>query len=162
MAQQLAGGGGSTVPLPPTNPNPTPPPTSGGGSAALQGKVTSTFLNVRSGPSSSNAKLGEIYRGDVVPLLEKVSGFWRIGTGRFVSADYIQVLAAPGTVTPPATRRGKVTSSFLNVRSGPSTTNAKVGELKQGALVTIFETSSNGWHRIGDARWVIGSNVQEV
>ncbi len=78
------------------------------------------------------------------------------------SADFIQVLASNGAPTPSAGRKGKVTSSFLNVRTGPATTNAKVGELKQGALVTIFETSSNGWHRIGDKRWVIGTNVQEV
>lgn len=35
----------------------------------------------------------------------------------------------------------------------PLPATQKVGELKQGALVTIFETSSNGWHRIGDGRW---------
>ena len=109
-----------------------------------------------------SAKVGELKQGDVVSLLEKVSNFWRIGPNQYVSADYIQVLASPGTVTPPATRKGKVTSSFLNVRSGPSTANAKVAELKKGAIVTIFETSSNGWHRIGTGQWVIGSNIQEV
>ena len=58
--------------------------------------------------------------------------------------------------------KGKVVSNFLNVRNGPSTANAKVAELKQGALVTIYETSSNGWHRIGVNQWVIGTNIQEV
>lgn len=162
MAIQFAGGGTTTQPPvtpPPTNPPiPNTPPTSG----IKQGKVTYQFLNVRSGPSASSAKVGQLKQGDVVSLLEKVSNFWRIGPNQYVSADYIQVLASPGTITPPATRKGKVTSSFLNVRSGPSTANAKVAELKKGALVTIFETSSNGWHRIGTGRWVIGSNIQEV
>jgi Subtilase family/Bacterial SH3 domain len=158
MAVQLAGGGVVTptpTPQPPTTP--TAPAT-----GVKQGKVTYQFLNVRSGASASSAKVGQLKQGDVVSLLEKVANFWRIGPGQFVSADYIQVLASPGTSIPPATRKGKVTSSFLNVRSGPSTANAKVAELKKGALVTIFETSTNGWHRIATGQWVIGSNIQEV
>jgi subtilisin family serine protease len=135
--------------------------TGGGQTATQRGKVTSKFLNVRTGPGTSNPKVAELHQGDIVNLLEKKSGFWRIGTNQFVSADFIQVIASNGA---PAvvTRKGKVTSTFLNVRTGPGTTNAKVGELKQGAAVSIFETSSNGWHRIGDKRWVIGTNIQEV
>jgi len=128
----------------------------------LKGKVISKFLNVRSGPSTANPQVARLNRGNIVDLLEKVSGFWKIGQLRFVSADYIQVLAANKTPAPSLGRSGKVTSPFLNVRSGPSTANAKVGKLDQGAVVAIFETSSNGWHRIGDRRWVIGSNIQEV
>lgn len=135
--------------------------TGGGPVATQRGKVTSKFLNVRSGPGTSNPKVGELNQGDIVNLLEKTGGFWRIGTNQYVSTDYIQVIANNGAPAP-GVRKGKVTSSFLNVRTGPSTSNAKVGELKQGALVTIFETSSNGWHRIGDSRWVIGTNIQEV
>ena len=163
MAIQLKGGGTVTKPpvTTPTTP-PVNPPTTTPSSSVKQGKVINTFLNVRSGPSTSNPKVGELKQGDIVSLLEKVSNFWKIGPGQYVSADYIQVLASPGATTPPPTRKGKVTSSFLNVRNGPSTANAKVAELKQGALVTIFETSSNGWHRIGANQWVIGTNIQEV
>lgn len=131
-------------------------------SATLRGKVISSFLNVRSGPSTANPKVGRLNKGEIVDLFEKVSGFWLIGQFRYVSADYIQVLAANNTPAPSLGRSGKVTSSYLNVRSGPSTANAKVGRLDQGQVVPIYETSSNGWHRIGDRRWVIGSNIQEV
>lgn len=161
MAIQLKGGGTVTPPpvtLPPTTKPPVTTPTT----SVKQGKVINTFLNVRSGPSTANPKVGELRKGDIVSLLEKVSNFWKIGPGQYASADYIQVLASPGSTTPPATRKGKVTSSFLNVRNGPSTANTKVAELKQGALVTIFETSSNGWHRIATGQWVIGTNIQEV
>ncbi len=129
--------------------------------ATKQGKVNSKFLNVRSGPATTNPKVSELHQGDIVNLLEKVGGFWRIGQAQYVSADYIQVIATNGAPAAGA-RKGKVTSTFLNVRSGPSTTNAKVSQLNKGALVTIFETSSNGWHRIGDGKWVIGTNIQEV
>jgi len=138
-----------------TTTTPTPPATT-----TQRGKVVSKFLNVRSGPGTSNPKIGELKQGAIVNLFEKVSGFWRIGQGQFASADFIQVIASNGT--PVTTRKGKVTSSFLNVRTGPGTNNPKVAELKQGAVVSIFETSSNGWHRIGDKRWVIGTNIQEL
>ncbi len=125
------------------------------------GKVVSRFLNVRSGPSTSYAKVGQLAQGDVVNLYEKVSGFWRIGSGQYVSADYIQVVAAiPGA--PVVTRQGKVTSTYLNIRSGPSTAYGKVGRLNQGSMIPIFETSSDGWHRIGTNKWVYGNFVQIV
>lgn len=167
-AQQLAGGtaggssgststgsGGITV-VAPVNPSPAAP--------ALKGKVTSKFLNVRSGAGTTFPKVAELNQGDVVGLMQKSGNFWQIAPGRFVSADFIQVLSNSSNpvAPPPATRKGKVTSSFLNVRSGPATTNAKVAELKQGAMVSIFETSTNGWHRIGAGQWVIGTNIQEV
>ena len=59
-------------------------------------------------------------------------------------------------------RPGKVISPFVNVRSGPSTANAKVAELKQGNSVTVFETSRDGWHRIGTSQWVLGKYIQLV
>lgn len=151
MAAQMAGGG--TVSTPTTT---TPAP------ATQRGKVTSKFLNVRTGPGTNNLKVGnQLKQGDIVTLFEKVSGWWRIGQGQFVSGDYIQVLAANSA--PVTTRKGKVTSATLNVRTGPGTENPKIDPpLKQGALVTIFETSRNGWHRIGDKKWVAGMYVQEV
>ena len=129
--------------------------------STARGRVISKFLNVRSGPSTSNPKVAELKQGDVVNLFEKNAGFWRIGQNQFASADYIQVIADNGAPKA-STRTGKVTSTFLNVRSGPGTNNPKVSELKRGATVSIFETSSNGWHRIGDKKWVIGSNIQEA
>ncbi len=139
----------------------TPPPTT---TTSMKGKVISNFLNVRSGPASTNPKVAELHQGDVVNLLEKSGGFWRIGQGQYVSADYIQVIAT-GSTTPvaPASRQGVIVNSpTVNVRSGPSTANAKVAVLKQGARVTIFQTSADGWHRIGTGQWVIGRYIQEV
>ena len=50
------------------------------------------------------------------------------------------------------TRYVKVSSS-LNVRNGAGSSYNKVGSLKNGELVTVYETQSN-WSRIGDNRWV--------
>lgn len=166
-AVQIAGGGTQTpTPTPtqtpttqPTKPV-TPPANTGGGGTTqgLRGKVTSKFLNVRNGPSTSNVKVAELQQGAIVNLLEQLPGWWRIAPGQFVNADYIQVLSNAGA----ATRRGKVTSPTLNVRNTPTTAAAKVGELRQGAVVSLFETSADGWHRIGTGQWVFGKYIQEV
>lgn len=127
----------------------------------LRGRVASKFLNVRSGPGTTFAKVAELKQGDLVNLLEKVSSFWRIGAGQFVSADFVQVLqAAPAA--PVASRKGRVNNSFLNVRSGPGVNFPKVGELKMGDVVSILETTADGWMRVGDGKWVLGKFVQEL
>ena len=50
------------------------------------------------------------------------------------------------------TRYVKVNSG-LNVRSGAGTDYNKVGTLKNGDIVTVYESNGN-WSRIGDNRWV--------
>ncbi|MCS6928166.1 MAG: S8 family serine peptidase [Saprospiraceae bacterium] len=130
-------------------------------SLSLRGRVESPFLNVRSGPGTSFPIVRRLSQGDVVPLLERVEGFWRIGEQEFVSADYVRVLSTIPTA-PVATRKGRVNYAFLNVRSGPSTSYSIVGRLKQDDVVEIFETSRDGWHRIGPNQWVLGSYIQIV
>jgi len=154
-ALQLAGGGAVSTPTTtPVTPTPTPTAT------VQRGKVNSKFLNVRSGPSTANAKVKEIYLGEVVNLLSRTGDWWQIAAGQYVNADYIQVL--PAGTTPAAvvnSRPGKVNQPTLNVRSGPSTANAKVKELKMGNAVQVFETSREGWHRIGVNQWVLGKYI---
>jgi subtilisin family serine protease len=154
---------GSTATTPASTPASTPTTTPGDTSAtpAQRGRVESRFLNVRSGPGTSFAVVRQLSQGDVVPLFERVSGFWRIGQGEFVSADHIRVLSAIPTA-PVAARKGRVNHAFLNVRSGPSTAFSVVGRLNQNDIVDIFETSRDGWHRIGPNRWVLGSYIQIV
>lgn len=160
--QMSSQGSGVVAPVVVPQPRPTqqpanPQPTSSPQSSGLKGKVVSNFLNVRNGPSTSNMKILELQQGAIVNLLERTGSWWRIGDGQFVNADYIQVLSNAGA----ATRQGKVVNTpTLNVRSGPSTANAKVAELRQNDTVTIFETSSDGWHRIGTGRWVLGKYIQ--
>ncbi|MCS7036042.1 MAG: S8 family serine peptidase [Saprospiraceae bacterium] len=156
MAAALRQGGSATAL---TTPTPTPGDTSA--APAQRGRVESRFLNVRSGPGTSFAVLRQLNQGDIVPLFERVSGFWRIGQGEFVSADHIRVLPAIPTA-PVAARKGRVNYAFLNVRSGPSTSFSVVGRLNQNDIVDIFETNRDGWHRIGSNRWVLGSYIQIV
>ncbi|MGW3468926.1 SH3 domain-containing protein [Saccharopolyspora sp. NPDC000995] len=47
----------------------------------------------------------------------------------------------------------RVTADVLNVRSGPSSVNARVGELRQGAEVAATPNVVGGFRDLGDARW---------
>jgi uncharacterized protein YraI len=163
MAARLAGSGAATTTTPVTPPatkppasTPVPPPpvVNPAVNAGLKGRVLSSFLNVRSGPATTYPKVRELHAGDVVNLLERLSGWWRISATEYVSADYIGVISA--------TRQGKVIAATLNVRSGPSVGSAKVGQLSIGNIVNVLETSRDGWHRIGNGRWVLGKYIQLV
>lgn len=58
-----------------------------------------------------------------------------------------------------------ITASALNVRSGAGTSNAQIGGLKYGDLVTVTEISANGWGKIdynGKAGWISLAYAQYV
>lgn len=131
-------------------------------SSVSRGRVTSPNPAERAQrPLTGYGKVATLKQGNIVNLLEKVGGWWRIGAGQFVSGDYITVLPASSTSTTSSVRRGKVVSSTLNVRSG-STGNPKVATLKLGNIVNILEKTGDGWIRIADRQWVLGAYIREV
>lgn len=104
-------------------------------------KVTSELLNVRSGPSATDAKLGSLTKGETVT--GTVSNGWL--SFKFNGKDaycYAKCLAK----VVKASSTGKsytVTATKLHVRSGPGTTYSELGNLSKGDTVT--GTVSNGW-----------------
>lgn len=64
-----------------------------------------------------------------------------------------KITDAPTPMPTPSTKQMKVynVSSQLNVRNAPN--GAVIGGLKNGTIVTVYETSGN-WARIGDGQWV--------
>lgn len=59
--------------------------------AKTYGMVSTSSLNVRSGPGTSYGKVKTLSGGAQVEVLEKVDGWYRIDSG-YVSADYILIL----------------------------------------------------------------------
>ena len=55
-----------------------------------KGKVTASRLNVRKGPSTDFDKVDKLSNGDIVDILEEKDGWFRIGTDKWVSGDYIE------------------------------------------------------------------------
>ena len=99
-------------------------------------------LNVRSGPGTSYDRIGSLSRGALLSgVLE--DGWLRFtynGQTAYVSATYVQKLNGSGDLC--------VLCNALNVRTGPGTSYAKLGQLLSGTYVDPLE-SQNGWYKIG-------------
>ncbi|GKZ04245.1 ligand-binding protein SH3 [Paraclostridium bifermentans] len=129
----------------------------GGGSTEApstgKGTVTASTLNIRSGPSTSNSIVGKAYKGNTVDILSSSNGWYKVklsnGQVGWASGDYISKggESGGGSTETPATGKGTVTASALNIRSGPSTSNSIVGKAYKGNTVDIL-SSSNGWYKV--------------
>jgi subtilisin family serine protease len=151
-AHILASSGTVAQPTPPVGPTaPLDNPTTG---TTRKGVVVSNFLNVRAQPSLTAAKVGRLGNGDKVDIYEEIGLWYKIGTGKFVHRDYVRVTAQTNLKT------GRVTSSFLNVRSGPATTNSRVRQLGLNDKIVILESTADGWYKIGNNEWVFGFYVR--
>jgi uncharacterized protein YraI len=132
---------------------PEPQPQPDAPAAGARFTVTAETLNVRGGPDKSNAPVGTVSRDTVVTAVAEQNG-WRQITAPvagWVSAQYLQ--AAPAQFT--------VTADSLNVRSGPDKSNAAVGTVSKGTLVTAVAEQS-GWKQIVSpvSGWVSAKYLQ--
>lgn len=123
------------------------------GAAADEGReVTSSTLNVRSGPGTSYAILG-VAGGSQRYVSYGSSGgwyhIWWAGGSGWIYGAYTALVAGTGA---------RVNVSTLNVRSGPSTSYSIVGSASSGQAYYLTGTSS-GWDHVwfgGANRWFYG------
>lgn len=54
---------------------------------------TTDVLNIRSGPSTDDERIGQLSRGAVVTILEEKDGWYRLQRG-YISADYVTQISA--------------------------------------------------------------------
>ncbi|WP_158540694.1 SH3 domain-containing protein [Romboutsia weinsteinii] len=118
--------------------------------------VNTNNLNVRSGPSTSNSKIGTLAKGTKVGVISESNGWSKIdynGKEAYVSSQYLDKISTTPEQpekpeTPEETKETKVVNtSSLNVRSGPSTSSSKIGSLAKGSKVEVL-SESNGWSKI--------------
>ncbi|MGE0707077.1 MAG: penicillin-insensitive murein endopeptidase [Planctomycetota bacterium] len=103
--------------------------------------MTAGALNVRSGPSTGDAVLGQAHAGESYPNLEQRGAWHRIQFGArdgWCHGSFLQ----PSTKT--VTR---VTASALNVRSGADASYRQLGQLARDQQVVILATSG-AWRQI--------------
>ena len=147
----------------PTEPAPTEPTPPSESQENTSGVWTGTIkvndqLRVRKGPSTNDAVVGYLKKGERVTITEKtVSGsmtWGKIANG-WISMDYVVLDAASTTPTEKTTGTVKV-NDFLRVRSGPGTSYAIAAYLKKGDKVEITERKTVGgtqWGKI-DKGWI--------
>ena len=163
---RLENAGGTETPQPGSESNSS---VSGDGTSAVQdtGTVSSTTgLNVRSGPGTGYARIKTLSPGTVVSLYEyrTVDGVrWgRIQASQWVCMTYVQLSSQSGAESE-QTGTGKVISTtVLNIRSGPGTNYSRVGQLTPGTKIEITEqTMTNGvsWGKTAQG-WVCMTYVK--
>lgn len=163
---RLENAGGTETPQPGSESNSS---VSGDGTSAVQdtGTVSSTTgLNVRSGPGTGYARIKTLSPGTVVSLYEyrTVDGVrWgRIQASQWVCMTYVQLSSQSGAESE-QTGTGKVISTtVLNIRSGPGTNYSRVGQLTPGTKIEITEqTKTNGvsWGKTAQG-WVCMTYVK--
>lgn len=142
-------------------------------SAMEKGTINTSALNIRTGPSTDYNRIDKAYKGNVVEILEKSNGWYRVklsnGTIGWGSGQYITVSGQqnkPPTSTPSTNTRGKVTASpRLNIRSGPSTSYSILTTSNYGDVVELIE-KSNGWYKVklsnGTTGWGSGQYIVEI
>lgn len=106
-------------------------------------------LNVRSGVGTNYAIVGGLSKGTKVTVYEMSNGWARIGSGQWVSAQYL----TDSTQSAQTKTMYVSANSGLNVRTGKGTNYRIIKALPKGTKVTVYE-ESNGWARIGDGQWV--------
>lgn len=122
-----------------------------------QGVVTASSLIVRSGRGTSYSRLGSLKRNTKITILETKNGWHKIKYGSgygYVHGDYVKLTSSSGSgsgssgsSSSTSGKKGVVTASSLNVRSGSGTSYSRIGSLQRNATVTILETKG-GWHKI--------------
>lgn len=156
------------------NAGPTPTPTPAGG----MGTVVSALLNVRTGPGLNYTVLGQLSRGQTVPLAgyRSADGNWVMitwnNTQAWVSAKpvYLQanisISSLPvwndGGTSSPAPAPGKATvtyANYLNMRSGPGVSYPVLTTLSTGTTVDLLgRNATTTWVKIrladGRVGWV--------
>lgn len=115
--------------------------------------VTASAVSVREARSVDSAKLGSLKNGAKIVVLDPVLDqeyaliSWENGTAYAYSArgKYIHFLTDTGTDTEPEPSEPNaiVTGSVISVREARSASSAKLGELKDGAKITVLDTALN-------------------
>ena len=107
-------------------------------------------LNVRSGAGASYRILGALNKGTKVEIVDKMSNGWSKikynSSYGYVNTSYLSNITSVSS-TETVIKTGTVNTASLNVRSGPSTSDAKIGSLSQNTKVEIV-SSTNGWYKI--------------
>ncbi|MBQ3010056.1 MAG: SH3 domain-containing protein [Oscillospiraceae bacterium] len=125
------------------------------------GTTTASYLFVRSGAGSTYKRVGGLWRGTPVEILEEKGAWYRIDSG-WISSEYVKVEGAAASTTPTtstSTKTGNatVTASLLFVRRDPSTNYTAIGMLRKGDRIEVLETNGN-WLKI-KAGWVYSEYV---
>jgi uncharacterized protein YraI len=124
-------------------------------------RVTTSVLNVRSGPGTGYSILGQVYQDQVYIRTAEQGGWsriWYAGNAGWCYTGYMARLTGVSAI--------RVTTSTLNVRTGPGTGYPIAGQIYQDQLYFWTQHEGlNGWYKFywkGGVYYCSGSYVTQV
>lgn len=108
--------------------------------------TTSSAVNFRTEATTSSESMGKLTDGTRVAILDEIDGWYKVaydGKTGYMSSDY--VVSQP--IMNIECGGAKVTTSVLNVRSGPGTENSIVTKLYEGNVAKIIGIN-NAWFKV--------------
>ena len=108
--------------------------------------ITSSAVNFREEATIESESMGKLADGTRVAILDETDGWYKVaydGDVGYMSADYIETQPIMNIECGGA----KVTTSVLNMRSGPSTENEIVTKLSEGTVAKIIGIN-NAWFKV--------------
>ncbi|HJV12815.1 MAG TPA: SH3 domain-containing protein [Propionibacteriaceae bacterium] len=127
-------------------------------------QMTATVgVNIRSGASTESKILGGLYRGQTVTAISSSQGWTKIefaGSTAYVASRYL----TKGTDLPVPMKIGagtvKITTTALNLRTGPGLSYRVIKVLKEGTKVTMTGKTARGWAQLVNGKSTGWSSMQ--
>jgi uncharacterized protein YgiM (DUF1202 family) len=127
-------------------------------------QMTATVgVNIRSGASTQSSILGGLYRGQTVTAISSSGGWTKItfaGSTAYVASRYLSKgkdLPAPKKIGAGAV---KITTTALNLRTGPGLSYRVIKVLKKGTKVTLTGKTARGWAQLVNGKSTGWSSMQ--
>ena len=127
-------------------------------------QMTATVgVNIRSGASTQSSILGGLYRGQTVTAISSAAGWTKItfrGSTAYVASKYL----SKGKDLPVPKKIGagtvKITTTALNLRTGPGLSYRVIKVLKGGTKVTLTGKTARGWAHLVNGKSTGWSSMQ--
>ena len=127
-------------------------------------QMTATVgVNIRSGASTQSSILGGLYRGQTVTAISSAAGWTKItfrGSTAYVASKYL----SKGKDLPVPKKIGagtvKITTTALNLRTGPGLSYRVIKVLKGGTKVTLTGKTARGWAQLVNGKSTGWSSMQ--
>jgi uncharacterized protein YgiM (DUF1202 family) len=127
-------------------------------------QMTATVgVNIRSGASKQSSILGGLYRGQTVTAISSAAGWTKItfrGSTAYVASKYL----SKGKDLPVPKKIGagtvKITTTALNLRTGPGLSYRVIKVLKGGTKVTLTGKTARGWAQLVNGKSTGWSSMQ--
>lgn len=126
-------------------------------SPVMLGSVTEDNVNLRRGPSTSEAVLAKIPQGTRLEVIGQRPGWYKVATAKgavgWVVDDYFSVKSASKGAT--STITAAVSQSSVNLRQGPGADYGSYGKMAEGTPVQVLARNGN-WFKVRSPRGTIG------